>query len=80
MLFNTYGHKYNGENVCIYESNDLGDAKWHMNDAQNNEEFEWAFTVFTTSSAIVGFKYFDRTDLEDKKKLYKKSINCLRKE
>ena len=60
MIYNTYGHKISGENIPIFESDNLEEAKWHMNDVAYNEEFESAFVVYTTSSALVGFKSFDR--------------------
>lgn len=61
MFYNTYGHKTNGENIFIFESNNLEEAKWHMNDVAQNEEFESAFVVYTASSALVGFKSFDHS-------------------
>lgn len=60
MRYNTYGHKISGENIFIFESDNLDEAKWHMNDVASNEDFESAFVVFTNSSALLGFKSFDR--------------------
>lgn len=76
MRYNTYGHKKNGENIFIYESDNLEDARWHMNDVKDNQEFESAFVVYTTSSALLGFVQFDR-ELENGKSL-KKTINYLK--
>lgn len=66
MTYNTYGHKINGENIFIFESDNLEEAKWHMNDVAYNEEYESAFVVYTTSSALVGFKSFERAKVKVK--------------
>ena len=58
MTFTTYGHKISGENIPIIGTDNLEEAKWHMNNANRNGEYESAFVVYTTSSALVSFKYF----------------------
>ena len=60
MRYSTYGHKISGENIFIFESDNLDEARWHMNDVAGDEEYDSALLVYTNSSALLGFTSFER--------------------